>query len=309
MAVSLLCLWGTRRGDVLGLVATALLLVALGLCLMGLRAHLLSAPVLKFRYYGAVEGQVVAVDRSASDALRLTLRHVRLDDMAPAQTPARVRVSLFEGAAPVPGAWVMTTAHLSPPQGPAEPGGFDFRRHAWFQQLGAVGYSRVPLLMSAEAEDLPISSLRARISPWVRAQMPPRTSGVAAALITGDRAGVSQQVTQDLRASNLAHLLAISGLHMGLFAGVIFAGLRRGFALWPAIALRWPVKKISAAVALFASFFYLLLSGGNVATERAFIMVAMMLVAVLLDRRALSVRAVALAAMLVLPRRPETLLS
>jgi len=298
-----------RRGDGLGLLAAALVLVGLGFCYMGARAHQVGAPVLSFRYYGAVEGQVLKVDRSASDAMRITLGHVRLDDVSPARTPGRVRISLFDGTAPEPGSWVMTTAHLSPPQGPAEPGGFDFRRHAWFLGLGAVGYSRVPVLRSAPPEMLPIASLRVRVSGWVRAALPERTGGVAAALVTGDRAHVPRQVTEDLRASNLAHLLAISGLHMGLYAGVIFASLRRAFALWPPVALRWPVKKISAAVALLASFGYLLLSGANVATERAFLMVAVMLVAVLLDRRAISVRAVAFAAVLVLLRRPESLLS
>ncbi|EEW56872.1 competence protein [Ruegeria sp. TrichCH4B] len=309
VAVSLVLGFCARRGDGLGLLAGALVLIGMGFCYMGLRAHQVGAPVLTFRYYGPVEGQVLSVDRSASDAMRITLGQVRLRDMSPARTPDRVRISLFDGAPPEPGSWVMTTAHLSPPQGPAEPGGFDFRRHAWFLGLGAVGYSRVPVLRSGPPEVLPVATIRARFSDWVRASMPERTGGVATALITGDRAHVPRHVTEDLRASNLAHLLAISGLHMGLFAGVIFASLRRGFALWPRIALRWPVKKISAAVALVASFGYLLLSGANVATERAFLMVAVMLVAVLMDRRAISVRAVAFAAVLVLLRRPESLLS
>ncbi len=306
--VGLLAAYFARRVDGFGILALTVLMTALGFLHMGARTHWLAAPVLEFRYYGPVEGQVVGVDRSASDAPRIILRHVRLDRMTPERIPYQVRLSLFAGDAPPPGAWVMTTAHLSPPEGPVEPGGFDFRRHAWFLQLGAVGYARVPVLQSAPPATLPIASLRARVSDYVRAALPERTGGVAAALVTGDRAHVSQQVTEALRASNLAHLLAISGLHMGLFAGLVFAGLRRGFALCPPIALRWPVKKISAGLALVAGFGYLLLSGANVATERAFLMVAVMLVAVMLDRRALSVRAVALAAMLVLLRRPESLL-
>jgi len=311
VVLALIALLGAvaRRGDLLGLWAMALVLSGLGFCYMGGRANLVAAPVLEFRYYGAVEGQVVAVDRSASDAMRITLRHVRLDNVAPDRTPERVRLSLFDGAAPPPGAWVMTTAHLSPPQGPAEPGGFDFRRHAWFLKLGAVGYSRVPVLQTAAPGWLPVATLRVRVSRWFRERMPERTAGVAAALVTGDRAHVPRHVIEALRASNLAHLLAISGLHMGLFAGVVFASLRRGLALWPTVTLRYPVKKISACIALCSSFGYLLLSGANVATERAFLMVAMVLIAVVLDRRALSIRAVALAACLVLLRRPETLLS
>ncbi len=110
--------WISRRGDGIGLLAMAVLLVALGFLHMGARAHRIAGPILEFRYYGPVEGQVVEVDRSASDAPRVTLAQVRFDRVAPDKLPLRVRLSLMEGEAPMPGAWVMTTAHLSPPQGP-----------------------------------------------------------------------------------------------------------------------------------------------------------------------------------------------
>ncbi len=118
---------------------------------------------------------------------------------------------------------------------------------------------------------------------------------------------MGQDSLSALLASNLAHLLAISGLHMGLLTGFVFAVVRVGLSLWPAVALRLPVKKIAATVGLFAGAGYLLLSGGNVATERAYIMVAVMLVAVLLDRRALTLRAVAIAATIVLVLHPDAL--
>ncbi|MEO1732660.1 MAG: DUF4131 domain-containing protein, partial [Pseudomonadota bacterium] len=133
---------GHRLSEAWAPVAWAIVLVAMGFCVAGLRANSLAAPVLDWRYYGPVEGRIVAIDRSASDAVRLTLGDVRLTRMRSDNMPARVRLSLHGAASetvPVPGQWIMTTAHLSPPQGPAEPGGFDFRRHAWFKQLGAVG--------------------------------------------------------------------------------------------------------------------------------------------------------------------------
>ena len=304
-----------QRPGGLGTLGWALACIALGFCLAGSRAHRLAAPVLDFRYYGPIEGRIVAIDRSASDALRLTLDQVHLDQVAPWRTPERVRVSLHGKGpqlAPQPGARVMTTGHLSPPQGPAEPGGFDFRRHAWFQQLGAVGYTRVPVLVSAPAPEnragVRVLSVRMAISERVRAVLPGDTGGFAAAVTTGDRSGISQDALQSLRRSNLAHLLAISGLHMGLLAGFVFAALRLGLAAVPRLALRWPTRKLAALGALVAGFGYLLLSGGNVATERAFIMVAVALCALLVDRRALSLRAVAMAALIVLFLRPEALL-
>ena len=137
--------------------------------------------------------------------------------------------------------------------------------------------------------------------------MPGAAGGFAAAILTGDRSGVDVAHLEDLRNSNLAHLLAISGLHMGLLTGFVFAALRFVMALWPGFALRVPTRKLAALGALAAGAFYLALSGGNVATQRAYVMVAVMFVAVLLDRRAISLRSVAIAAVVVLVLRPEAL--
>ncbi|MCK0094719.1 ComEC family competence protein [Yoonia sp. F2084L] len=300
--------------------AFAPLLVAVALVLAGVgvakhRVSAVEAPVLTFRYYGPIEGRVVNIDRSASDAVRLTLDRVVLARMAPDRTPDRVRVSLH-GEQPIavftPGDVIILTGHLSPPAGPAEPGGFDFQRHAWFLQVGAVGYTRTPALRLhvPEKPDLKtqIFGMRMAISRAVQEAMPGETGAFAAAIMTGDRSGMGQATLTDLRASNLAHLLAISGLHMGLLTGFIFALVRYGLAVVPGVALRWPTKKIAAVCALIVGAFYLALSGGNVATERAFIMVAVMLVAVLLGRRALTLRAVAMAAVIVLMWQPEALI-
>ena len=146
-----------------------------------------------------------------------------------------------------------------------------------------------------------------QISRAVQAAMPGEPGAFAAAIMTGDRSGMGQDTLRDLRASNLAHLLAISGLHMGLLTGFVFALVRLGFAAVPVVALRLPVKKIAAVAAMLVGAFYLALSGGNVATERAYIMVSVMFVAVLLDRRALTLRAVAMAAILVLVLEPIAL--
>ena len=206
---------------------------------------------------------------------------------------------------------VMTTGHLSPPSGPVEPGGFDFQRHAWFGQLGAVGYTRVPLIgLAVAAEDwkLWVFQIRMTISARVREVITGDVGGFAAAVTTGDRSGMSQEALSDLRASNTAHLLEISGLHMGLLSGFVFASLRLFLIFLPYLGPRIAARKIAAGGALLIAAAYLALSGGNVATERAFIMVADALIAIMLNRRAISLRAVAIAATIVLVLRPEALL-
>lgn len=290
-----------------------LALIISGASLAKLRVEQVRAPILEFRYYGPIEGRVIKIDRSASDAVRLTLDHVVLRDMSLERTPTRVRVSLH-GEQPIlyhkPGDVLILTGHLSPPSGPAEPGGFDFQRHAWFDQLGAVGYTRTPVLRAAPAERgaaLFVFRLRSALSQKIQTSMEGKTGAFAAAIMTGDRSGMDQQSLEALRASNLAHLLAISGLHMGLLTGFIFASVRYAFAFSPHLALRYPIKKIAACVALAVGAFYLALSGGNVATLRAYIMVSVMFGAVLCDRRAITLRSVAIAAIIVLILTPEAL--
>ncbi|SPH17709.1 ComE operon protein 3 [Defluviimonas aquaemixtae] len=313
LIVGLAALAGRRGPELARAPATGLALIAAGLLLAAARAHLVSAPVLPFRYYGPVEGRVVAIDRSFSDQLRLTLDRVVLKDMAPDRTPARVRVALHgeQGFTdPQPGLTVILTAHLSPPEGPVEPGGFDFQRLAWFSRLGAVGYTRAPVLALEPPEGalaLAAFRLRMTISNAMREHIDGQAGAFAAALMTGDRSAVEAATNDALRASNLSHLIAISGLHMGLLTGFVFGAVRYGLALAPPVALRINTKKAAAVVALLAAAIYLALAGPSVATRRAFIMAAVMLVAVLADRRAISLRSVGIAALIVLVLEPESL--
>lgn len=302
-----------RNSSSIAIMATAIVL--LGFLLATLRAHLVAEPVLSWRYYGKIEGTVMAIDRSFSNRLRVTLATPELEKISQARTPSFVRVSLHSdvGLEHIrPAARIRTVGSLSPPSGPAEPGGFDFQQYAWFKRLGAVGYSRQPVTLVARPDlnsyALRLFDLRTRIAEHVKHRIPGQTGAFAAAIITGDRSAIDPAMLDDLRASNLAHLLAISGLHMGLLVGFVFSVVRYGLAVMPYIALHWPTKKIGAVLAFFAGLAYLQISGAAIATERAFIMVSVMLVGVMLDRPAITLRAVALAAAILLVIRPESLM-
>lgn len=286
--------------------------LAAGFLAAGLRAHLQEAPMLTFRYYGPVEGRVIEIDRSSSDALRITLDHVVLEDLPPERTPLRVRVSLhgdFDFHDPAPGETVMVTAMLAAPEGAVEPGGFDFRRMAFFERLGAVGYSRNPVLLLEPPGrgEAWIGRLRAHMSAAMKAAIPGEAGAFAAGSMTGDRSGISQETVEALRDSSLAHLLAISGMNLAFLIGFVFLLVRGAIAAVPVLAVRVQAKKVAAVVSLAVAAFYLLLSGANVATERAFVMVCVMLGAVLLDRRALTLRSAAVAAAILMLWQPETL--
>lgn len=294
-------------------IAVAIGCMALGVLAAGVRGHLQASPMLDFRYYGPVQGRIIDIDRSQSDKLRVTLDQVVLERTSPARTPATVRVSLHEEKGyfdPIPGMTVVMTAMLAAPEGPAEPGGFDFRRMAYFDRLGAVGYTRTPVLVmemplgGAQA----VNRVRTYLSNAIMAAVPGDSGAFASGVMTGDRSGISLDTVQALRDSNLAHLLAISGMNMAFITGFVFALIRYGVALVPALALRLNSKKVAAIFALAVAAFYLALSGSNVATERAFITVVVMLSAILIDRRALSLRTVAISAFILLVWQPESLL-
>ena len=290
-------------------------LILLGFLLAVLRTHSVAEPVLGWRYYGPIQGTVMGIDRSNSNKPRVTLKNVDLGKISKPRTPTYIRVSFHSDVGLqhlVPGAYIRTIGSVSPPSGPVEPGGFDFQMYAWFKRLGAVGYSRklVELVQPPDLNtySLKLFDLRMRISDHIRSRIQGQTGTFAAAILTGDRSTIDPDVLQDLRDSNLAHLLAISGLHMGLLVGFCFALVRYGLALIPYVALKWPTKKIGAFIAILAGFTYLQISGAAVATERAFIMVTVMLVGVIMDKPAITLRAVALAATILLVLHPESLL-
>lgn len=314
LAIALLAGMAALRGPDLGRpVAAAVFCLAIGPLAAGLRVQIVAAPVIETRFYGAIQGRIVAIDRSQTDALRLTLDRVILSGLEADETPARIRLSLRarqEVLEPQPGQVVLATGHLDAPQGAVEPGGFDFRRMAFFDGLGAVGYTTVPVVLWSDPEpaDQIIPRIRTHLSTAIQRAIPGDPGAFAAGVMTGDRSGLSLDAVADLRDSSLAHLLAISGMNLAFLVGFVFALFRGGIALVPPVALRVNTKKIAALISFPIAFFYLLLSGANVATERAFIMIAVMLGAVLLDRAAISLRSVAVAGTIILLWQPEAVL-
>lgn len=310
-----LCL--TLRHAPLGLaLAGAFLAFALGFTAAKLRTEMVRAPVLaKELRYVPVTGFVEAFQRRAGRRARLTLRVISLGDLTADAMPYRVRVSTTAKVGPATGEAVTLRATLAPPPEPVEPGGFDFGRRAWFASLGATGYVTSKILPLDDPPTPPwslrawaaIDSLRGHVNDRITAVLPGRNGAIAVALITGERGGIPQEVTQAMRDSGLAHVLAISGLHMVIMAGTVFWLVRALLALSPSLSLRFPIKKWAAGAALLAASFYLVLSGASVPTVRAWIMMCIVLIAVMLDRPAITMRNVALAALAILIVAPESL--
>jgi competence protein ComEC len=276
------------------------------------------APVLSHELrYVPVTGFIENHELRDKGRARLTLRVIALDDLPQANRPYRVRLTLPAKGDLIDrtGAVVTLKATLQPPPEPVEPGGFDFARQAWFARLGGTGYATSKVELAEDGREPPwdiaawaaIDRLRVAINHCIRAALPGETGEIAVALITGERGGISQETKQAMRDSGLAHILSISGLHMVIMAGTVFWLTRALLALWPRLALNYPIKKWAAGAALAAETFYLTLSGAAVPTVRSWIMMSIVLIAMMLDRPALTMRNVALAALLILIVAPESL--
>ena len=306
-----------RRHTAPALALAALALLAAGVAAADWRSERVRAPVLAAPIGPTdVSGRVVWVGAGAGPQ-RYLLDRVRIEGLAPAETPARVRLSVQspgEHGGASPGTWLAARASLRPPPAPAAPGAWDFARQAWFQRIGAVGFTYgAPVPIAAPAgEGGGLLSLLSQVRHWVSARIlahsTPSAGPFAAALLIGDRSAIEDSTLGAMRESGLAHLLAISGLHVGLVAGIIFFAVRGLLALVEPVALRMPIKKWTAASALLGAAAYLLLSGMSVPTQRAFVMVGVVLLAIMLDRASLSMRLIAWAALLVLAVAPESLL-
>ncbi len=253
----------------------------------------------------------VREERERSD--RIVVRVVQIDGGRLDEAPERVRLAVRKGKAPPVGSYVTLKARLTPPLAPVRPGGYDFARDMYFQRIGASGFVLGAVNVAhppvAPSQWLQISAaiqrMRDSIDERIRSMLDGDTGAIASALITGKREAISKPVHDAMYVSSLAHVLSIFGYHMAVVAGVVFFVCRALLALMPGFANQRPIKKWAAGAALLAAGFYLVLSGGEVATQRAFVMAAIVLIGVMADRAALTLRNLAIAAFAVLLIAPE----
>jgi len=253
---------------------------------------------------------------------RLFLKDVSYKDITlwdPSRTvpplPKRIRLTLRLKDLPPyhAGQVISTRGMIGPVTSPVLPGSFDFRRAAYFRQFSATAYGfTVPEIIEDRGNTsffLWLTNLRHTLTKRLHTILPGQKGAIASALITGEKGTIAPSVREAFANAGIAHILAISGLHLSLIAGTIFLIIRVGLALIPIVSLRFKTKKGAAIVALVGSFCYLLLSGMGPPAQRSFMMISIVMLAILLDRIALSMRSVAIAAIVILMLRPENLLS
>lgn len=294
---------------------TAALLCALGLLVAKVETWRAGTQMLGSEISTQVTGRVVSLDRMETGRIRLTIDVTSTARPKLRYAPERVRLSARDIPAEMTaGSLVTGYAKLFPPTGPVRPDSYDFSFDSYFAGIGGSGFFLGnPKLVSATDDEVPltarlfsgIENAREAIADHIRATVGGAEGEIAAALIVGVRAGIPDEINEAMRRTGIYHIISISGLHMALVAGTIMGLLRGAFALFPDFSARRPVKKYAAAAALFSIAAYLVISGVVVAAERSFIMLAVMLIAVLFDRAALTMRNLAISAIAVIVVSPH----
>jgi competence protein ComEC len=266
----------------------------------------------------SVTGRVAMREADENGKMRYIVDLETTERPVLSRPPQRMRIAVSSRHEPILiGGIYRGLVRLGPPSGPAFPDGYDFAFGAFFDGVGAYGFSLGP------PEPIPYqtpSSLSERFAEWlvglrvdmsrrIRAVLPGAEGAVAAALISGERTGIPDEIDEIFRITGLSHVLSISGFHMVLVAGFVMAAVRSLLVLLPPILCPVSPRKAGAVAALMATTGYMAIAGPNVATERSYIMIAIMLVAVLVEKPALTLRNVTLAAIAVLTIAPHAALT
>jgi competence protein ComEC len=315
VALAALCAGVSRSWPKTHLCFMAALLCALGLLAAKVETWRAGTQMLSSEISTQVTGRVVSLDRMETDRVRLTIDVTSTARPKLRYAPERVRLSARKiPADTTAGSLITGYAKLLPPTGPVRPDSYDFSFDSYFAGIGGSGFFLGnPKLVVTDDGDMPLSArlssrvenAREAIADHIRASVGGAEGEIAAALIVGVRAGIPDEINEAMRRTGIYHIISISGLHMALVAGTIMGLLRGAFALFPDFSARRPVKKYAAAAALLSIAAYLIISGVVVAAERSFIMLAVMLIAVLFDRAALTMRNLAISAIAVIVVSPH----
>ncbi|MFN3169131.1 MAG: ComEC/Rec2 family competence protein [Hyphomicrobiales bacterium] len=309
--------WRARFGPGLYGALVALFLI-LGVVLGAQTARLADAPQILDETVERLTGSVVRVEQRTATRARLTLDNLTVEDLAADRTPARIRITVIADRGTIaPGDEIDVLARLGRPPEPVMPGARNMRRELYFDGIGATGFSygrptrvETPVQEGFAPQRLfhGIERVRLELAQRFAQTLPGDTGALAATLLVGKRDGLSEESYEALRRAGLAHLLAISGMHMAMMTLSAIAVINLLLALHPSVSAAQGTLRWAALAGLLIASGYLMLSGASTATQRAFIMIVIVLVAMMVSRRALTIRGVAFAALIVLLIHPESIL-
>lgn len=308
--------WKSRADGLRTYALAGITLLLLGVCLTSIHTVVRGGSTIRQEAVYKVNATVARVEVRHDGSRRLILDELEAERPTDNRVlPKRVRVSLIKRDLDlVAGDHINALIKLRPLPGPVIPGGYDFGRALYFEGIEATGFifgspeitgttSRIFSL-----EDF-LQNVRAGIAKRVRETFQSfqmvENGAIANALIVGERGGITPEARDVLARTGLAHILAISGLHMALVVGGALFLMRFILAVNPRVAITRPTKKIAAFVGLSVGIIYFSLSGGSVSATRAFVMVGIITLGVLLGARAFSIRNLAVAAFIIVLIKPD----
>ncbi len=288
--------------------------VIMGFALAKIRTNYLSTPMLKeslknIQLTGVIK-DIEHIHRGERSRSRITLELQEREKFSEPGFPKIVRLNANNGAIQAePGDTIQCSASILPVPSPISLQGYDSQIQSYFSGIGAVGRIKGKCRHLKSAELGTLMQWRYQLTQTLRRKMPGSKGEVAAALVTGDRSGIPKDIRQNFTDAGIAHILAISGLHISLVAGLVFCIIRRVFSFVPYFAERLLIKKWAAVFSIFATGGYLAISGFGFPGQRAFIMITLAMLGICLDRSPVSLRSLAMAATFILICFPESILS
>ncbi len=207
---------------------------------------------------------------------------------------------------------IIANVNLMPPPIPVLPGSFDYARYAFFNDIDGIGYAmgNVKVIQRSDINTFStIAKLKEVISKSFYDNMEAKNAAIASALFLGNTKKIDINTYDNIRISGIAHLLAISGMHVALVAGIIFFTSSIIFSKIYNPFVKINNKKISAIITICFSYFYLLIANAPISAQRAFTMTTLFLIGILIDRETNPVRTIGFAALIILLITPEALLS
>jgi len=281
-----------------------------GLCLLPIHGALWGTAMLARPAYGAYQARVDEIISETSTEKRVVLSAIAPTGTDRALPIHRARVLIKAGPDLSPGDIVAGSFRFAPVPGPVYPGGFDTQFHSYFDGIGAYGNSiKPPVIVKSGSETAPehlIDAIRRGIATRIDAVLPEPSAGIARAIINGDQSAVTEAARDTMATAGIAHVLSVSGLHLTIVAGGVFWVLRLLLAASDRIARRVSVKRVAAVGGMASALFYFAVagSGSNVAAFRSTLMILLVFGAVLFGRRALTMRNVAIAGIVVVAVDP-----
>jgi len=304
----------TRKLYSAKIITAALCFAAFGFAAAKISEVESNTKVIGFRLSDTVVNGEISDIEFTGNRTRIVLDNPRIDGLKPDKHPRRIRLSIRNHSNDITvGDSIRVRATIFPPPAAARVGGYNPSLGMYFKSIGATGYNLddIEIITHQQTANLTtyIQNIRHDLTKTIMRQSSYPENTIIAALITGEQRMVPDDINNAYRAAGIMHILSISGFHIGLIAGLVFWLSRSIMALFPYLALHHPIKKYASVISLICTVLYLLISGLQVPAVRSFIMVAVMMLAIIADRKAISMRNVVIAAIIILCYSPESLLT